>query len=106
MNYHKIYNQLIESRTLLNRNRQNGIFEKHHIIPKCLGGSDKKENLILLTPREHFMAHLLLTQMYTGKDKKKMCYALRMMCRPSKKYKNRNISSSQYEFAKLIEAEY
>jgi len=38
--------------------------EKHHIIPKCLGGSNKKENLVKLTAEEHFMAHKLLICIY------------------------------------------
>jgi hypothetical protein len=37
--------------------------ERHHIIPKSLGGSNKKENLVVLTAREHFICHWLLTKM-------------------------------------------
>ena len=40
--------------------------EAHHIIPKCLGGSDDKTNIILLTAREHYIAHLLLRRIYPG----------------------------------------
>ena len=59
--YSKWYNQLIE----LRRNRQpTGYVEAHHIIPKSLGGSNSEDNLILLYPKEHFIAHLLLTKMY------------------------------------------
>ncbi len=50
--------------------------EKHHIIPKCLGGSNKKENLVSLTAREHFICHLLLPRMVEAEEhKKKMWYA-------------------------------
>jgi len=38
--------------------------EKHHIIPKCLGGSDCEDNLIFLYPQEHYYAHKLLAQQY------------------------------------------
>ena len=34
--------------------------ERHHITPKCLGGTNDKENLIDLFAREHFEAHRLL----------------------------------------------
>jgi hypothetical protein len=48
-------------------NRQNnpsdGYTEKHHIIPKSLGGSNKKENLVNLTAREHFVCHRLLMRL-------------------------------------------
>ena len=62
MNYKKLYNQIIENR------KQNpiseGYKERHHIIPKSLGGSDEKENLVDLTTREHFICHYLLAKMY------------------------------------------
>ena len=38
--------------------------ETHHILPKCLGGDDSSENLILLSPREHYIAHMLLAMAY------------------------------------------
>lgn len=41
--------------------------EKHHIIPKCLGGNNKKDNIVKLTAREHFLCHWLLTKMVKGK---------------------------------------
>lgn len=50
--------------------------EKHHIIPRSLGGSNDKENLVILTAREHFIAHLLLTKCTEGVFKQKMGYAL------------------------------
>ena len=37
-------------------------FEKHHIIPKCIGGSNDNQNIIWLYPREHFIAHKLLAE--------------------------------------------
>lgn len=40
-----------------------GYTEKHHIIPRCLGGSNEQINIAVLTAREHYIAHLLLTKM-------------------------------------------
>ena len=40
-----------------------GYTEKHHIVPKCLGGSNHKYNIVPLTAREHFICHWLLTKM-------------------------------------------
>lgn len=37
-----------------------GYTEKHHIIPKCLGGNDYDHNLVCLTYSEHIFAHYLL----------------------------------------------
>ena len=61
MNYELIYNRFINSRKL--RDIGDTIYyEKHHIIPRSLGGSNDNENLIKLTAREHYFAHLLLAK--------------------------------------------
>ena len=52
-----------------------GYTEKHHIIPKSCGGSNSKENLVKLTPKEHFICHLLLTKMVNGHNRHLMVYA-------------------------------
>jgi len=63
MNYEKIYNNLMKSRE--NRYKKEGeYYENHHIIPKCLGGSNDKDNIVSLTFREHYIAHLLLTKIH------------------------------------------
>lgn len=62
MNYRKIYINLIKKAKLENRCKHNGIYyEKHHIFPKCIFPQyiSNKHNFILLTPREHFIAHIL-----------------------------------------------
>lgn len=55
------------------------IFERHHIIPKSIGGDDYSDNLVNLTYREHYICHLLLIKMTTGANRKKMSYALTAM---------------------------
>ena len=61
MNYQKIYNTLV-------RRGQNrileGYSEKHHIIPRCLSGTDEATNLVSLTPEEHYLCHLLLVKIH------------------------------------------
>lgn len=78
MNYSKKYNLIIENRK---RNPYNGYVERHHIIPRCLGGSDDESNLVALTAREHFICHALLAKMYPKESNEwyKMNYALSMM---------------------------
>lgn len=100
MNYEKIYNNLVTSRLLLDRIKNNdGLLEKHHIIPKCLGGNNNKNNLVLLTSREHYLAHWLLCKIYTGKSKAKMAYAFFCMCRKNHNHK-RGVTSRMYERTK------
>lgn len=94
------YTQWYTSITLNAKNRVLlGYKEKHHIIPRSLGGSDNKENLVDLTAREHFICHWLLTKMYTGESKSKMVYALNGMKRNGKytqRYETK-ITSRVYE---------
>lgn len=104
MNYTKIYNQLVTTRQAMNRKytRFCGL-EKHHIIPKSLGGSNNKDNLVLFTPREHCFAHILLTKMYSGQDKARMCYALIALSKLRNKHRDK-ITSREYD--KLRKAHY
>lgn len=62
MNYEKIYNALVEKAKVrgLDKSQHEGYHESHHIVPKCLGGDNSKDNLVLFTAREHFIAHWLL----------------------------------------------
>lgn len=53
-----------------------GYSERHHIIPRSLGGDDSLENLVFLTAKEHFICHLLLPKMLSGCAKSKMVHAL------------------------------
>ena len=74
MNYINLYSKLIERakvRTLAPP------FETHHIIPRCLGGKNTKDNLAKLTPEEHYLAHQLLVKIYP--DSKKLIFAAHMM---------------------------
>jgi hypothetical protein len=93
--YSKCYFRIIENRQ---RNPLDGYVEKHHIIPKSLGGTNKKSNIIALSAREHFLCHRLLVKMTTGKDKVKMAYAIRAMMRLENPYQDRyKITSKLYE---------
>lgn len=44
--------------------RVDGYFESHHIIPLCQGGADEPSNIVRLSARAHYIAHLLLARMY------------------------------------------
>lgn len=65
---------------LLSRARSrvvDGYVERHHATPRCLGGGEEIGNLVILTPEEHLIAHLLLVKMYPGNHK--LVYAANMM---------------------------
>jgi hypothetical protein len=96
--YTVLYYRIIENAQIQNRRKYKGdYFEKHHIIPKSIGGTNEKLNLVLLTFREHFVCHRLLVKMTEGMNKTKMNFALYSMCRR----KMKKHSSRQYELAKI-----
>ena len=106
-NYYKIYNDLCLTRKNENRTKLDNIYyEEHHIIPKCLGGNNSIDNLVLLTPREHFVAHLLLYKHYKkigGEPLRKLAFALVSMTgNPTTK---RIIRFSSKDYGVLREAE-
>lgn len=95
MNYTRIYETIINKRK---SELPQGYSETHHIIPRSLGGSDDKENLVVLTAKEHFICHLLLTKMYTKRSVEyyKMCTAFLMMLVQTNN-QQRYITSRKYE---------
>ena len=79
-----------------------GYVEKHHIIPKCLGGGDTKENIVRLYPKEHYICHLLLIRMTEGTAKSKMSFAVNMFARKNPQHQRIVLNSRQYSYAKKI----
>jgi hypothetical protein len=96
--YTKIYYSII-SRAQSRDLPKETYTEKHHIIPKSLGGGNSKDNLAVLTAREHFICHMLLVRMTTGNYRHKMINAAIGM----KRNKNgaRYINSRLYDITKL-----
>lgn len=65
MNYTKIYQNILDNAKKSSRKKcSKHYFEKHHITPKCLGGDDSVDNLVLLTAKEHYVCHHILTKIY------------------------------------------
>lgn len=94
MNYLKVYCNLI--RKAEKRIIPKGYTEKHHVFPKSIFGNNNR--IVVLTAREHYIAHALLEKIYIKryglKNKKtfKMIFAYNMMSNVGQ-YKN----SSLYE---------
>jgi len=82
MNYQKIYDSLIDKA----RHRcLESYTEKHHIVPRCMGGSDDADNLVSLTPEEHYLAHQLLVKIYPDNHKLSKAATMMVAQRPSNK---------------------
>lgn len=75
MNYQKHYALLIQRAQT--REKPICYVERHHIIPLCLAGENKKSNVVALTAEEHFVAHQLLTKIHP--QNRKLMFALNRM---------------------------
>lgn len=66
MDYRRHYDALIDrART----RKLEGYVERHHVVPKCMGGTNDRSNLVRLTPEEHYVAHQLLVKIHPGNAK-------------------------------------
>jgi hypothetical protein len=99
MNYKKHYDLLIEN--TINRTLSKETYiEKHHIIPKCMGGSNNKTNIVKLTAREHYVIHWLLIKIHP--KHKGLIFALNMMIHTNKDNRKLKITSKEYEIIRIL----
>lgn len=96
MNYKNYIHSILENRGRFNCE---GYKERHHIKPKCIGGTDEKENLIDLYASEHYEAHKLLA--LENPDDMGLAYAWFMMSKGGGSTKSRRVASpEEYEKAR------
>lgn len=95
MNYQKIYNALIEKYKNI---QVEGYVEKHHIIPKCMGGNNTEENLVKLSPKAHFVAHHLLHKIYPTNRKLASAFGM-MICGTTRKL---TYTAKMYDAARKV----
>jgi len=100
LNYQKIYDDICKRGQI--RQLPKEIYtEKHHIVPKCLGGTNEKSNLTVLTAREHFLVHLILARKLYPKNPKlwtAMHYMLNFKTLRGKEY---IFDSKRYELLRI-----
>lgn len=66
MNSQRIHDQIIARAQ--GRSRPAVYCERHHVIPKSMGGSDSADNLVWLTGREHYLVHWLLFKIHRTRE--------------------------------------
>lgn len=91
MNYERIYRQFIEDRRC--KPEPEGYTELHHILPRSMGGGDEPDNLIRMTPEDHYFAHLCLAKWHGG-----MQWASVVMMGMSRKDKKRLRVRARYMY--------
>lgn len=96
--YKIIYNQLIKKAQ--SRQRPLGYVEKHHIIPKCVGGDNSKENKVALTAKEHYLAHKWLAKIYPDNYKIVLAW-ISMAFVQANNQQRYKVSAEEYEKLKI-----
>lgn len=95
MDYQKTYNAIVDKRI---NNEPDGYKERHHILPVCMGGDDSRDNLVLLTAREHFICHMLLVKIHKhSKHFYPLVKAVAFM-KSESNHKNRYFNSRLYSY--------
>ena len=80
--------------------------ERHHIIPKSMGGTNELVNLVWLTAEEHLKVHLLLPKMVSEeKNIRKMSLAAVRMVNPQSKTQKRILGDDLIPEIAAIRAE-
>ena len=91
MNYQTTYDRIINCAKL--RIPDLSIhYDRHHIVPRSMGGSDDPTNLVKLTDREHFVVHKLLWKIHRNRS---MTSALWIMSQ-NRRYHYREMNSNRY----------
>jgi 5-methylcytosine-specific restriction endonuclease McrA len=102
--YLHLYNKIVERAS--SREKLNSYTEKHHIVPRSLGGSNDLDNLVRLTGREHFIVHRLLVKITSGEDQNKMIFALNSMMNRYNNTMDRYTPNSRvYEHLRILLSE-
>lgn len=105
MTYQEFINNILETRGRFGIPK--GEYkERHHIVPKCIGGTNDEDNLIDLYAKEHFIAHKLLAE--ENQDNYKLVYAWVAMVYPKpwqyKDKRNYEITAEEYEELKHLQS--
>lgn len=66
MDYRLAYENLVQK--ALERTDIPNVIEKHHIVPKSMGGTNAKSNIVFFTPKEHYVAHHLLWKIHNNRE--------------------------------------
>lgn len=110
MNYRAIYTSLVFSAKAKHRIKSSEeYFEEHHIFPRSLFPEYKrnKHNLVLLTAREHYLAHKLLCKIWPSRSMYAAIWQMSMRSRKADSQYKKVVSAHEYELArKLFVAEF
>jgi hypothetical protein len=99
MNSASIYSLLIARARSESRRKGLVYYERHHIVPRSVGGGNESGNLVLLTAKEHFVAHHLLLKMHPSSLP--IQRAFWMMCNSPEGRATGKVTPSLYERTRI-----
>lgn len=99
MDYKKTHDSIIDR--ALSRKSVDEYTEKHHIVPKSMGGGNTTSNLVRLTAREHYIVHWLLFKIHRNQE---MAFAWHRMTHGKKSVKR--YVSHTFTYARKAHASY
>lgn len=99
MTYKEFINDILKSRGRFNCG--NKYHERHHILPKCLNGTDDQKNLIDLYAKEHFIAHKLLAQENPNEIKLIQAYNIMAFTHNKNQKERYDLTPEEYEEARI-----
>jgi len=102
MNYKKLYENLLKKHG--SEVKPEYYAERHHIIPRSLGGSDESSNLTYLSPKAHFVSHLLLWKIHRCPATARAYFM--MACTGESYDRSLRVTSAQFEKARLAYSEH
>lgn len=84
-------------------NRELEYAERHHIVPKCVDSSlsKEKDNIIVMSGREHFIAHKMLAECFNGELHARLTYAIHFMVN-GENGKKHLVTPEDYEYEKSV----
>jgi hypothetical protein len=100
MNYKRLHDNIIlkaQSRPDINE-----YTEKHHILPRCLNGSDDISNIVALTGKEHYLIHWLLCKIYTNNPKLVNAFLCMTYDRWGNRYHSRSFTYAREAYSKIV----
>lgn len=107
MDYQKIYNSIVIRAKKEERDWSGEkYYERHHIVPKCMGGEGKVRqwrthpNIVVLTAREHFLCHWLLCRIYP--ENHKLSHAFWFMSKQKSPTQQRDYTVSSRTYAEAV----
>lgn len=99
MNYIKLYSKIIDKHGTVIKPKD-GYYERHHIVPKCIGGTNLEDNLTYVSARVHFVLHRLLCKIHPTEGK--LIFAFWAMCnqKTGDVVRTYKVTSATYQIAK------